>query len=179
MGEIHPKLWRTQAQTARITGVPSRTIESWVKNRTIETNATKVDVIEVFQREVDRKKAEIEQVRKKIDTSENPQVRLTLAQCEKLETETELKKLELGKIKGELMAIADVERDLTSVLFTTRSKFLSLPSLAPQLAEISDPRAIADLLKRFADQTLEELRFEYLAIGESDPEETEETIEAD
>lgn len=170
------RVWRSQAQVSRVTGVPVRTIANWVQSQAIAVSGTEVDVIEVFQKEVERKKEEIEQIKRKVDSSENPQVRLTLAQCEKLETETELKKLELGKAKGELMPIADVERDLTAVLFTTRSKFLSLPSLAPQLAEIDDPRAIADLLKRFADQTLEELRFEYLAIEEKGE---GETVEAD
>lgn len=167
MNEIHPKLWRTQSQTARITGVPSRTIESWVKNRTIEVNATKVDVVEVFKREVARKKDEIERLNKSIDSSENPNVRLTLAQCEKLEVETKLKKIELAKVEGTLIEISEVEADLLDVSQRVKSKFLSLPSLAPKLAGIDDPRAIAELLKTYADQTLAELQFEFLQVDNS------------
>lgn len=160
------RIWRSQAQVSRITGVPVRTIANWVQSQAITVNGTEVDIVEVFRKEVDRKKEEIERLNKSIDSSENPQVRLTIAQCEKLETETKLKKLELAKVEGTLIEIDLVEADLLNVVTTTKSKFLGLPSLAPKLATIDDPRAIAELLKTYADQVLAELQFEFLATDE-------------
>lgn len=161
------RIWRSQAQVSRITGVPVRTIANWVQSQAITVNGTEVDIIEVFRKDVDRKKEEIERIEKSIDSSENPNVRLTLAQCEKLEVETKLKKIELAKVEGTLIEISEVEADLLDVSQRVKGKFLSLPSLAPKLAGIDDPRAIAELLKTYADQTLAELQFEFLQVDNS------------
>lgn len=160
-------LWRSQAQAVKITGVPQRTISNWINSGDIEVKACKVDVIAIFKKEVARKKEEIERLNKSINSSDNPQVRLTLAQCEKLEVETKLKKIELAKVEGNLIDINQVESDLLDVSQRVKAKFLSLPSLAPKLAGIDEPRAIADLLKTYADQTLAELQFEFLQLAES------------
>lgn len=168
-------LWRNQTQAVRVTGVPQRTLSNWINSGEIDVKACKVDVIAIFKKEVARKKEEIERLKNSINTSENPNVRLTLAQCEKLEVETKLKKIELAKVEGDLIAVSEVESDLLDVSQRVKSKFLSLPSLAPKLAGIEDPRAIAELLKNYADQTLAELQFELLQIDHSESEVMEET----
>lgn len=66
--------------------------------------------------------------------------------------------LELQEKQGTLLSAAEVEETWTRILANFRAKLLALPSrLAPELADLTDPKEVQGFLKRAINETLEEL----------------------
>ena len=163
MNEKKGELWESQAETVRLTGIPRRTLKEWIDQKQIaQSKSGYVNVIEVFRKDVDRKKREIDRLKERREGSENPQQRLTLAQCRKIEAEASLKELELEKAKGELIDFREAQGDLETAFLSARAKLLGIPTrLSLQLSGLSDPKAIAALLTSTIDEALESLSTDF------------------
>jgi hypothetical protein len=170
MNEKKGELWESQAETVRLTGIPRRTLKEWIDQRQIaQSKSGYVNVIEVFRKDVDRKKREIDRLKERTDRGENPQQRLTLAQCRKVEAEASLKELELEQAKGELIDFKEAQGDLETAFLSARSKLLGIPSrLSLQLSGLSDPKAIAALLTEVIDESLEALATDFANSDQPD-----------
>ena len=91
------------------------------------------------------------------DVSELNQ-RLLQAQAEEREVRASMAQLELAEMEGRLHDAADVKKIMTDIIVALRSRILGVPSkLAPTLADISDPAAVADRLQTELGDTLKEL----------------------
>jgi len=166
-----PVIWESQRSAARITGVPVRTIENWIEAKRITANGINyVNLIEVFQVELERKRSELGRLKDKPENSEdgeNPSHRLLKAQCRKTEAEAGLKEFELQKMRGEVIDFSQALEQFQTALLTTRARFLALPSrMAMPLAGIGEPKTIAALLTQAIDECLQELSVEFATGAE-------------
>lgn len=77
--------------------------------------------------------------------------RLIKARADKVELEVELK-------RGDLIPAGDVEKEWVSMALSFRNKILALPtSLAQELADETNPRAVEKILKDSIFEALSEL----------------------
>lgn len=91
------------------------------------------------------------------DTSELNQ-RLLQAQAEEREARACMAKLEFAEMEGRLHDAGDIRKIMTDIIVALRSRLLGLPSkLAPILADIGEPAAVADRLRGELTDTLTEL----------------------
>ena len=162
-----PVLWESQRAAARMTGVPVRTIENWIESKRIAANGINyVNVIEVFQVELERKRQEIDRLKDKPDNPENPNHRLLLAKCRTEEAQAGLKELELQKLRGEVIDFEQAESEFNTAVLTTRSRILAVPSrLALPLSPALDPKQVAAIIGDALHEALEELSVGFLDVG--------------
>lgn len=163
------ELWESQAEAVRQTGIPRRTLKEWIDQGVItQSKSGYVNLVEIFKRDVDRKKKEIDRLRNKT-SADNPQNRLTVAQCRKLEAEASLRELELEKARGELIDFSEALRDFQTAFLSARSKLLGIPTkLSLQLSTLTDPKAIDALLTAAIDESLESLAADFANSEETD-----------
>jgi hypothetical protein len=98
----------------------------------------------------------------------NPQKRLTLAQCRKIEAEAKLREFELRRLEGELLPLAEAIADFETALIAAKSKLLALPTrLSLQLSGMGgQPREIAQLLEDVICEALAALSAEFAEAEE-------------
>jgi phage terminase Nu1 subunit (DNA packaging protein) len=76
----------------------------------------------------------------------------------KMRADADLKELDLAKQRGELVAIADVEREMTDLVLTTKARLHSLPArLAPDLVGENSRVMVQAKLEKAIDAALREL----------------------
>lgn len=167
MNEDKIRCWQSQAEAVRLTGVSRRTIKEWIDNKSIEQNkAGYVDIVEIFQRDVARKKKEIDRLKDKPDNPENPNHRLLLAKCRTEEAQAGLKELELQKLRGEVIDFEQAESEFNTAVLTTRSRILAVPSrLALPLSPALDPKQVAAKISDALHEALEELSVGFIDAG--------------
>lgn len=79
---------------------------------------------------------------------EKPETSLVALERRKLEAETIRKELDLAERRGQLIDVTTVEQTVDEQFRSARDKFLSLPDrLASQVAAISDPRQVRQVLR--------------------------------
>ena len=89
------------------------------------------------------------------DGEEEPDETLDEAVLRKTKAEADLKELQLARERGEVAAIADVERVLVGANKSIQTRILALPSsLAPQLIGIDDRKRINTILERYCNDVL-------------------------
>ncbi len=169
MNQKKLELWASQSAVSKKTGIPVRTIENWIRGSVVAVNErSQVDLVEVMLRDGERKDKEIERLTNA--TSEeggNPQHQLMRAQTRKLLIECDLKQLELDKAKGQVIDFEEALADFQTALLTTRAKFLALPArVSMQLAGMSEPKKINQLLTDVIDECLTALSVEFLGAGD-------------
>ncbi|MBD2653134.1 hypothetical protein H6G45_06455 [Synechocystis sp. FACHB-383] len=160
------ELWESQAEAVRLTGLPRRTLKEWIdKGKISQSKSGYVNVIEVFQKNDERKQREIDRL--KGNTEENPQKRLTLAQCRKIEAEAKLREFELRRLEGELLPLAEAIADFETALIAAKSKLLALPTrLSLQLSGLDNPREISQVLEDVICEALAALSAEFAEAEE-------------
>ena len=89
---------------------------------------------------------------------DGPQETLDEAMLRKVCAEADLKELQLARERGQVAAIADVERVLTSANKSIQTRILAMPAaLAPQLMGIEDRARINAILTRNCREVLTNL----------------------
>lgn len=155
------KVWAGKTEASRATGTPVRTIQNWIDRSIIVPNDKgEVDCLAVLRQDRDRYK---EAADRQVEKESNPQQELLKAQTRKITAEAELKELELARAKGQVIDFEEALADFQTALLTTRAKFLALPArVSMQLAGISEPKKINQLLTDTIDECLAALSVEFL-----------------
>jgi len=149
------QIWISQAEGARLADVAISSVEKWIAGRKISTNADRrVNLVEIFQRKLAQLDRELERLQSK---QASPEIRLMIARANKLAIETKLKQRELAQLEASLIALDEVQRDLMEVKEAATVAINKIILLAPKLATMHDPRAIAAFLQSSADVILREL----------------------
>lgn len=157
-GEVCAKRWR----------VSSRTVRQWAAENLIKSNGDGYDIISGDEHQFLRLEKEISKLSSSGDsTPNNPQSRLTLAQCRKTEAEAGLKELELEERKGLLIPVQEAIDEVKGAFLKVRGKLLSIPSrMALELANVDDPLVIQRLLQDCVDESLENLTVEIIEVSD-------------
>lgn len=74
----------------------------------------------------------------------------------------EIREMEAAKVRGELIELAIVREDWINAINIAKSRFLALPSrLGPEVANLTDIRAIEEIILSEVHEILEELAGAY------------------
>jgi hypothetical protein len=163
------RVWVSQAEAARVTGIPARTIREWVSNRSIAIGEkSMVDLIELFWRERERKQKKIQRL--KNGTSNEPKVRLALAQCRKIEADAALREYELKDLRERFISLKEAIADLDIARELAQERFSKIPDMvAETIAQLEDPRSIEKVLEDAVYQALADLQNDFIRAGEGSP----------
>jgi phage terminase Nu1 subunit (DNA packaging protein) len=150
-------------------GVSTRTITTWATSGLIVRKSKDCYDLESADRYyISKLKDEIVKLSASPESGDpnNPQVRLTLAQCRKTEAEASLKELELDLRKGLLIDFKEVEEDLSEALEAIKAQFTALPGICSvKLSGMDNVREIEGYLTKLVDERLAELALSFDALA--------------
>lgn len=162
----NPALW-TIAEAATILKVTGRQIRNWIKDKGLPAEkipgVQKLDAAKVIAWYVDFRIAENGNLGNRrrsgaADSPAEPEECYEDALARKTRAEADLKELQLARERGEVAAIADVERVLIGANKSIQTRILAMPSaLAPQLIGLDDRQRINLILERYCHDVLSNL----------------------
>jgi phage terminase Nu1 subunit (DNA packaging protein) len=150
------------ADVAELLGVTDRQVRNWIKDKGLpaksDPRGRTLDWPSALQWFVAYRIAENGGNggnRKPVDPAGEPLESMEAALARKTRAEADLKELQLARERGEVAAIADVERVLASANKSIQTLMLALPSsLAPQLIGLADRAKIYAVIDRGVRATL-------------------------
>lgn len=157
-----------------LTGISDRTIRDWQSKGIIPKSESLQVVISAIVVHLKKQVEEAKNKETKEDELYLEKVRLTRAQADKVE-------LEIAEREGELVDGRETVLAWSSYILACRSRLLGMPTkLAHELAGVTVPTLVEQILKEAVDEALEELGdVEGLGITSGDSESVQATTEAE
>jgi len=129
-------------QLSSITGVPRRTISSWMSKGIVPGSGEISDGIKAI---IAHYKQQADEGRKQRDALTEPKTRLYTAQAEKIELETATK-------RGELIAYSDAVQTYANLISVAKNRLLLIPDILRIRLNSDDAAEIDRLIREALDE---------------------------